>query len=71
MQSQSDNEYGYDITRVEDTRGNALPSTIVGTLMRIDLPRPLAPGRSTSFEIDWAYNLIEQKAMGGRAGYDH
>jgi hypothetical protein len=71
MQSQADNEYGYDITRVTDTRGNALPNTIVGTLMRIDLPRPLAPGRSTSFEIDWAYNLVEQKAMGGRAGYEH
>ena len=56
---------------VTETRGNALPNTIVGTLMRIDLPRPLAPGRSTSFEIDWAYNLVEQKAMGGRAGYEH
>ena len=54
MQSQADNTYGYDITRVADARGNALPNTIVGTLMRIDLPRPLAPGRSTSFQIDWA-----------------
>ena len=71
MQSQADMEYGYDITRVADTRGNALEHTIVGTLMRIDLPRPLAPGRSTGFEIDWAYNLLDQKAMGGRAGYEH
>lgn len=71
MQSQADTEYGYDITRVEDTRGNALPNTLVGTLMRIDLPTPLAPGRSTSFEIDWAYNLVDQKAMGGRAGFEH
>ena len=71
MQSQTDNPYGYDITRVADARGGALPNTIVGTLMRIDLPRPLAPGRSTSFQIDWSYNLVEQKAMGGRAGYEH
>ncbi len=71
MQSQADMDYGYDITRVEDTRGNALEYTIVGTLMRIDLPRPLAPGRSTAFEIDWAYNLLDQDAMGGRAGYEH
>lgn len=70
-QSQSDNQYGYDITRVADARGNALPNTIVGTLMRIDLPRPLAPGASTKFQIDWAYNLVEQDAMGGRAGYEH
>lgn len=71
MQSQADFDYGYDITRVADTRGNALANTIVGTLMRIDLSRPLAPGQSTSFEIDWAYNLVEQEAMGGRAGYEH
>lgn len=70
-QSQSDNQYGYDITRVADARGDALPNTIVGTLMRIDLPRPLAPGASTKFQIDWAYNLVEQDAMGGRAGYEH
>ncbi len=71
MQSQADNEYGYDITRVADERGAALPNTIVGTLMRIDLPSPLAPGQSTRFQIDWAYNLVEQDAMGGRAGYEH
>ena len=71
MQSQADHDYGYDITRVADARGNALANTIVGTLMRIDLPRPLAPGQSTSFQIDWEYNLVEQKAMGGRAGYEH
>ncbi len=71
QQSQADTEYGYDITRVTDARGGALPNTIVGTLMRIDLPRPLAPGKSTSFQIDWAYNLVEQKAVGGRAGYEH
>jgi len=71
IQSQADNVLGYDITRVADARGNALSNTIVGTLMRIDLPRPLEPGRSTTFQIDWAYNLIEQKAIGGRAGYEH
>lgn len=71
MQSQADTQHGYDITQVADARGNSLPNTIVGTLMRIDLPRPLAPGRSTSFQISWEYNLVEQKAMGGRAGYEH
>ncbi|MEM7623071.1 MAG: aminopeptidase, partial [Planctomycetota bacterium] len=32
---------GFKITRVEDTRGNPLEHTIVKTMMRIDLPRPL------------------------------
>ncbi|MEO1304547.1 MAG: M1 family aminopeptidase [Pseudomonadota bacterium] len=71
MQAQADKEYGYNITRVADGRGNALSNTIVGTLMRIDLPSPLAPGRSTTFQIDWDYNLLDTKAMGGRAGYEH
>ena len=71
MQSQADNDYGYDITRVADAGGRALPNTIVGTLMRIDLSQPLRPGQSTTFQIDWAYNLVEQDAMGGRAGYEH
>ncbi len=71
MQSQADTAYGYDITRVADARGRDLSHTIVGTLMRIDLPQPLRPGQSTQFQIDWAYNLVEQDAMGGRAGYEH
>lgn len=71
MQSQADNEYGYDITRVADAAGRALSNTIVGTLMRIDLPQPLRSGQTTTFQIDWAYNLVEQDAMGGRAGYEH
>ncbi|MEQ3746878.1 MAG: M1 family aminopeptidase [Henriciella sp.] len=71
QQSQADVQYGYDITAVKDALGNDLPNTIVGTLMRIDLPEPLAPGGATAFKIDWAYNLVEQDAMGGRAGYEH
>ncbi len=69
--SMQDNTYGYDITAVRDGRGRDLPNTIVGTLMRIDLPQPLAPGGSTEFQISWEYNLVEQKAVGGRAGYEH
>ena len=71
QQAQADNQYGYDITRVADAQGQALPHTIVGTLMRIDLPTPLPAGGQTVFEVDWSYNLIEQDAMGGRAGYEH
>ncbi|MEM9670636.1 MAG: M1 family metallopeptidase [Pseudomonadota bacterium] len=71
QQSFDDNSYGYDITAVVDARGNPLSHTIVGTLMRIDLPRPLAPGQSTVFRVDWAYNLVEEDAVSARAGYEH
>ena len=71
QQSFDDNTYGYDITAVVDRRGAALSHTIVGTLMRIDLPRPLAPGQSTQFRVDWAYNIVEEDAVSARSGYEH
>ena len=71
QQAMEDNEFGYDITSVTDSRGRTLDTTIVGTLMRIDLDQPLRPGASFGFSIDWSYTMIEQKAVGGRAGYEH
>ncbi|WKD49733.1 M1 family metallopeptidase [Microbulbifer spongiae] len=62
---------GYQITRVADSRGRDLPYTIVDTGMRIDLPQPLASGAKVTFQVDWAYNVIEQKALGGRSGYEY
>jgi hypothetical protein len=63
---------GYRITSVRGTDGKALPHTIVGTLMRIDLPQPLGPGKSTRFSIDWHFNLVDSKAaMSSRDGYEH
>ncbi|WP_299945478.1 M1 family metallopeptidase [uncultured Microbulbifer sp.] len=62
---------GYQITKVADNRGRDLPYTIVDTGMRIDLPQPLASGANVRFQVDWAYNVIEQKALGGRSGYEY
>ena len=71
QQSFDDNSYGYEISNVVDGEGRALPYTIVGTLMRIDLPRPLAPGQSTMFRIDWSFNIVEENAVSARSGYEH
>jgi hypothetical protein len=38
--------------------------------MRIDMPAPLAPGETFEFSLNFAYNLIENKVIGGRAGYE-
>ena len=69
--SLEDNEYGYQINSVTDARGNSLPTTIVGTLMRIDLPTPLRSGQSTTFKVDFAYNMVEEDAVSARSGYEH
>ncbi|WP_137681357.1 M1 family metallopeptidase [Aurantiacibacter suaedae] len=71
QQSMADNDYGYEIGAVTLGDGRALDHTIVGTMMRIDLPQPLAPGGSVEFSIDWGFQITEQKAVGGRAGYEH
>ena len=63
--------HGHEIMSVKDARGNALPFTIVDTNMRIDLPEALPSGKQTTFQIEWAYNIIHEVAVGGRGGYEH
>ncbi|MFT4714824.1 MAG: hypothetical protein ACI8W1_003329, partial [Candidatus Azotimanducaceae bacterium] len=65
----TDTDYGHNITRLVDTKGNDLKHTVVGTMMRIDLPRPLTSGKKITFELDWTYKIVDQAAVGGRAGY--
>lgn len=67
----ADHELGYDIRTVRQAGGGELDHVIVGTNMRVDLARPLAPGQSVRFRIDYAFNIIETDAVGGRAGYEH
>ncbi|WP_373415199.1 M1 family metallopeptidase [Glaciecola sp. KUL10] len=66
-----DVELGYEISKVADSRGNALEHVIVGTLMRVDLPKALRPKQSTKFTIDFAFNIVEEDAVSARAGYEH
>jgi hypothetical protein len=61
---------GYRITAVRDARGAPLKHTIVKTMMRVDLPQPLAPGASVAFSVDWNYNINDQRKIGGRTGYE-
>ncbi len=71
QQAMADNDYGYDISAVTTLAGAKLPHTIVGTLMRIDLPEPLAPGQTAEFAIEWAFNIVEEDAVSARSGYEH
>jgi len=70
-QGMDDRDYGFEMGAVALPNGDPLDHTIVGTLMRIDPQNPLAPGASFTFSVEWAYNIPEQDAMGGRAGYEH
>ncbi len=63
-------EGGHRVTAVRDGRGNPLRFTVVKTMMRIDLPAPLAPGQNTTFSVDWNYNINDARRLGGRSGYE-
>ena len=62
---------GYDITKVTGANDKDLPYVINGTMMRIDLPKALKSGDSVELNINWNYQLHEQKVLGGRSGYEY
>ena len=66
-----DNKLGYEIKNISNKSGKALKHVIVGTNMRIDLPIPLKPGKTTTFTIDFAFNIVEEDAVSARSGYEH
>ena len=62
---------GYKIIGVTDSNGDKLPSTVVKTMMRIDLPKPLAPGKSFEFQIDYWFNIVDAKLIRARSGFEY
>ncbi|GAB3962621.1 M1 family metallopeptidase [Spirosoma harenae] len=63
-------DYGHKITAVRDAAGKPLKYTINQTMMRIDLPQPVGPGKSVSFSIDWNFKVVDVKSVGARGGYE-
>lgn len=68
-------KYGHKIQSVTDEKGAPLPYTINQTMMRVDLPQPLAPGESVSFRVAWSYYIIDRinraGAVPARGGYEY
>jgi hypothetical protein len=62
---------GYKDIQVTDVAGAKLPFTIVGTMLRIDLAKPLLNGASFSFKVKWWFNINNRMELGGRSGYEY
>ncbi|MCV6604302.1 MAG: M1 family metallopeptidase [Porticoccaceae bacterium] len=60
----------FTITGVRDDNGKKLPHTVVKTMMRVDLPRPLAPGASYRFKLGWRFTVANGLKTGLRNGYE-
>lgn len=66
----NDFDGGFKIEYVKDAAGNELPYTIVNTMMRVDLPKPLKTKGKTSIKLKWWYNINDRMEIGGRSGYE-
>ncbi len=71
LQYMDDVDHGYEINFVRDGSGNNLPYTVVGTLMRIDLARPLVSGQDVEFEVGYAYQVVNGDVLSPRGGYEY
>ena len=47
-----------------------LPFTINRTMMRVDLPEKLLPGKQVRFELAWWYNINDRMLDNGRSGFE-
>ncbi len=61
---------GFNLEYITDVNGNALEYMINRTMMRVDLPKPLASGENFVFNIKWWYTINDYTADRGRSGYE-
>ena len=62
---------GFKIESVLNMNDSNLQYTVNRTMMRINLPQPLASGAKFEFKIKWWYNINNHRTEGGRSGYEH
>ncbi len=62
---------GVVIDKVTDRNDEPLSYTVVKTMMRVDLPGPLASGDTTEVEIDWSYAINDSRLVRGRTGFEY
>ena len=61
---------GCKIESVTNHRDVKLATTIVDTMMRIDLGDPLPPGQEMAFKIKWNYKINDARLLNGRTGFE-
>jgi len=63
-------DFGFKIEAVSNADGSNLSHMINGTMMRINLSSPLAPGSTFQFKIKWNYLINDINVDGGRSGLE-
>lgn len=62
--------FGFNIETVEQANGTKLSHFINRTMMRVNLPKALAPGEKFEFRIKWNYKINHAVKDGGRSGFE-
>ena len=58
------------LSGVTDAAGQPLAHTVVKTMLRLDLPAPLAPGANFAFKLAWDFPINDAKRLNERTGYE-
>ena len=61
---------GFKIEAVSDEDGDPLPYSINQTMMRVELPKRLKPGKKFEFSIKWNYLINNHVTDRARSGYE-
>ncbi|MEQ8517363.1 MAG: hypothetical protein RIC38_17325 [Chromatocurvus sp.] len=70
MLERADFDGGVKLGAVRGESGD-LKYTVNETLMRIELPEPLAPGEQFRFSVAWEHNILDAVAINARGGYEY
>ncbi|HKB91486.1 MAG TPA: M1 family metallopeptidase, partial [Opitutaceae bacterium] len=68
---QENYEGALTVDGVTDSTNQPLPHTIVKTMMRVDLPKPLAPSGTYAFNVSWHYKINDAKLLPVRTGWEY
>ncbi|MEZ4474155.1 MAG: M1 family metallopeptidase [bacterium] len=50
--------------------GKPAPATVVHTMLRVDLPRPLEAGRKVELDLSWEHAIVAAEVIWARGGYE-
>ncbi len=62
---------GYELKSVSNIDRSPLDYIVNRTMMRLELPEPLASGKQFQFAIKWSYNVYDRMKLEGRGGYEY
>ena len=64
-------DYGFKIDWVKDAMDKDLPHTIVETMMRVDMSKPLKKGEKFVFKVKWMFNIVDRMKTNARSGWEY